>query len=357
MFLLFTISIIILLLFIIFLLVRYINKFSFIKSINNKYLRLLTSLIPIFLIIIIFNYVNALVIIIHLLFFFQITSLINYFIKKVRKIDINYNMTGIIAITITILYLAIASYNAYHIKETVYTIETDKISNDLKILVISDSHIGTTFNGETFYNKMKEMKNIKPDLVFIVGDFVDDDTKSIDMIKSIEGLGELNPTYQTYFVLGNHDEGYFNTRDFTLNDLENELLKENIKVLKDEVIYLNDELYIIGRLDKRYRERKSIDELTKDLDKDKYIIDLNHQPNDYENEKNKVDLVISGHTHGGQLFPLGYISLLIKANDEFYGLHKKDATNFLVTSGISDWAIDFKSFTSSEYVIINLKHK
>ena len=71
---------------------------------------------------------------------------------------------------------------------------------------------------------------------------------------------------------------------------------------------------------------------------------------------NKVDLVLSGHTHGGQLFPLGYIGLLMGANDEFYGLHQRENTNFIVNSGISDWAIDFKTGTFSEVGIIDIKN-
>ena len=98
-----------------------------------------------------------------------------------------------------------------------------------------------------------------------------------------------------------------------------------------------------------------IKELTSSLDKSKYMIDLNHQPNDYENEKNeKIDLVLSGHTHGGQLFPLGYIGLLFNANDMFKGIKKVDNTTFVVNTGISDWAIDFKTGTKSEYVIIDI---
>ena len=93
----------------------------------------------------------------------------------------------------------------------------------------------------------------------------------------------------------------------------------------------------------------------KDLNKEKYLISINHQPNDYGNEENTVDLVLSGHSHGGQMFPLAYIGLLTKANDEFYGLHKRGNTNFIVTSGISDWAVDFKTGAKSEYVVIQIK--
>ena len=86
------------------------------------------------------------------------------------------------------------------------------------------------------------------------------------------------------------------------------------------------------------------------------MIDLNHQPNDYSNEKeSQVDLVLSGHTHGGQVFPLGQIGKIAKIHDEFYGMHKRDNTTFIVNSGISNWEVYFKTLTKSEYTVINIR--
>ena len=108
-------------------------------------------------------------------------------------------------------------------------------------------------------------------------------------------------------------------------------------------------------MDKSNQNRKSITDLVKNLNPEKYLISINHQPNDYDNETNNVDLVLSGHSHGGQMFPLAYLGKLTKANDEFYGLHMRGNTNFIVTSGISGWAADFKTGTKSEYVIVEIK--
>ncbi len=78
---------------------------------------------------------------------------------------------------------------------------------------------------------------------------------------------------------------------------------------------------------------------------------------DYEALKDaNVDLVLSGHTHGGQLFPLMTIEnhSNIAEDDRVYGYEKRENTNFIVTSGISDWAIKFKTGCKSEYLIINI---
>lgn len=328
------------------------TKIKYINSINNKLVRILLSLIPIIIIFLIFNVVNSIVILLHLCIFISISSLIFRMIKMKDK----YNLIVLIGIITTIIYLSIGAYLDYHVFETKYEVFTHKElgSNKFRIIQISDSHVGTTFDGEGFYKKIENISKIDSDLFVLTGDFVDDDTTKEDMIKSCEALSLIKSKYGVYFIYGNHDKGYFNYRNFSEADLIYELEKNNVKVLSDEVVELNNYMYLIGRNDKSY-QRKSISELTDNLDKTKYIIDLNHQPNDYNNEKEaNVDLVLSGHTHGGQLFPLGYIGVLFKANDMFKGMKKIDNTYFVVNTGISDWAIDFKTGTHSEYVIIDI---
>ena len=98
-----------------------------------------------------------------------------------------------------------------------------------------------------------------------------------------------------------------------------------------------------------------MEELVSGLDSDKYTIVLDHQPHDYSAQTAAgVDLVLSGHTHGGQLFPVNYMGEWTKENEKTYGLATRQNTNFIVTSGISDWAIKFKTGCKSEYVVIDV---
>ena len=91
------------------------------------------------------------------------------------------------------------------------------------------------------------------------------------------------------------------------------------------------------------------------LDKTKYAVVLDHQPNDFDAETAAgADLVLCGHTHGGHIFPAGQIGLVMGANDAIYGASKRSDTSFVVTSGISGWAIPFKTGTFSEFVVIDL---
>jgi len=335
-----------------------LKKFDFIKKVKNKKLQWAIALLPIVIISLLFNYVNVFVILIHLAIFFLLSDLLVYLIKKVFKKEFKFYLSGILAISCTIIYLGIAFYIAHNVVETKYTLFTEKeIGEGFKIVLLSDSHVGTTFDGNGFYKHMEEISKVDSDILIIDGDYVDDDTTKIDMIRACEGLGLAKPKYGVYFIYGNHDKGYFNTRDFTYKDLENELKKNNVIILEDEIKEINEYITIIGRKDKSDKTRKSIQDLTMNLDKNKYIISINHQPNDYDNEMNNVDLVLSGHSHGGQMFPLAYFGKLTKANDEFYGLHTRGNTNFIVTSGISGWRAGFKTGAKSEYIVVEIKKK
>ena len=66
-------------------------------------------------------------------------------------------------------------------------------------------------------------------------------------------------------------------------------------------------------------------------------------------------MLLSGHTHGGQLFPLAYINTSISRNDMVYGFEQKGNTSFIVSSGISEWGFGFRTGCRSEYVVIDVE--
>ena len=85
---------------------------------------------------------------------------------------------------------------------------------------------------------------------------------------------------------------------------------------------------------------------------------MDHQPAAFiETAAAGADLAVSGHTHGGQLFPFNKAGLYLGAVDAVYGHSRIGGTDFIVTSGISDWAIRFKTGTFSEYAVINVTGK
>ncbi len=271
---------------------------------------------------------------------------------------------GILALGITAVYLGCGWYLAHHVWEKDYVIAAEKDVDDLRIAMFADSHVGTTFHGDGFAREIARIQETNPDVVLIVGDYVDDDTTKEDMEESCAALGTLQTTYGVYFAFGNHDKGYYGNeyRGYSGADLVEELEKNGVRVLQDETVTLGDDFYLIGRQDRSEERhgssRASMEELMRELDPEKFSIVMDHQPQDYAaQEAAHADLVLSGHTHAGQFFPINNLGEWTRINDRTYGYTKKGDTNFIVTSGISDWAIKFKTGCRSEFVIIDVKGK
>ena len=310
-----------------------------------------------------FNFINAVICAIYVAMIWAISDFIFWILQKVFQISFHHYYAGWFAIVAGVIILSIGWYLNHHAWQINYVVKTSKKTDPLKIVMFADSHLGTTFGAQGFEKHLKKMQQQNPDIVVVVGDYVDDDTTKEDMVKSTRALGKMKTKYGIYFVLGNHDKGYYGAhrRGFNLQDLINELTRNGIVVMQDETIQLNDSFYLIGRRDfsevkERRAGRQSMEELIKNLDKNKYMIVLDHQPADYENQaKSGVDLVLSGHTHCGQLFPFNWVGKWIGVNDSVYGHERRNKTDFIVTSGISNWAIKFKTGTKSEYVVINVE--
>lgn len=125
-------------------------------------------------------YRSSIVCILHLIVFWMVSEAIFALITKIRKKTFAKYYAGIVAIVFTVCYLAAGWYQAHHVWEKKYEIQTDKEVRNLKVAVFSDSHTGTTFHGEGFAEHMKTIEAQNPDVVLIVGDFVDDDTTKED---------------------------------------------------------------------------------------------------------------------------------------------------------------------------------
>lgn len=310
------------------------------------------------------NVWSVIIVLIHLFIFWLGCDIVSAFITRITKKKPRKNYAGAAAIAITAVYLGIGWFLAHHVSVTQYSFYTNKdIGTDtLRIVEVADSHLGITLDGEKFAAQMERVSKTEPDVVLICGDFVDDDSSREDMIRSCEALGQLKTRFGVYFVFGNHDKGYYQGyRDFTSDELREKLEENGVIILEDESVLVNDSFYIIGRQDRSEENhspgRADMNSLTQELDGSKYAIVMDHQPNAYDEEAaSGVDTVLSGHTHGGHIFPAGQIGLLIKANDRVYGTEQRGNTTFVVTSGISGWAIPFKTGTFSEFVIIDIHH-
>ena len=116
-----------------------------------------------------------------------------------------------------------------------------------------------------------------------------------------------------------------------------------------------DSIYADNTTEERGGSRLSAQELLSGLDHDKYILLLDHQPYDFDNEAEAgADLVLCGHTHGGQFIPINRVGMWIGENCLNYGHERRLSTDFIVSSGISNWTFRFKTGCRSEYVVIDI---
>ena len=310
----------------------------------------------------VWNMMNAVVCLIHLVLFWMLCDLIAFFITRIRKKPQRRYWAGAAAMLLCTLWLTGGWIAAHHVRPTTYTIETPKLNQDLRIVQIADSHIGATFDASGFLRHIEAINAVQPDIVVITGDFVDDDTSREDMLAACVALGKLTAPDGVFFAYGNHDKGYYNeaARGWTGRELQACLLENGVVVLEDSAYAIGDTLCIVGRKDRseeqRGGSRMTAMDLLSTVDPDQYIVMLDHQPYDFDEEAAAgADLVLCGHTHGGQFIPINYVGEWIGENALRYGHERRQNTDFIVSSGISNWTFRFKTGCRSEFVIIDLK--
>ncbi len=231
-----------------------------------------------------------------------------------------------------------------------YDIEVAKETeiNELKILMISDIHISETIGPQTITNLIDLSKEVEPDLILLAGDVIDSSIEPYYTHNLGEIMSGLTAPMGVYAVLGNHE--YYGDDIPTFIKEMNEI---DIEVLTDEVTTIDDLFYIVGRKDYSDRERVHIAELTEELDHDKPIFLIDHQPREFDEvHAAGVDLMVSGHTHKGQLFPANLITNAIYENH--YGHLQLDELHTIVSSGYGIWGPPFRIGSRSEVVEINV---
>ena len=342
---------------------RKIESTGIFSQVSNKmYVTMLSvaaTVLILFVITKIFDVTNMIIIVMHIAVFLLLGDLARFLIKKFSSSEASPRMIDLVAVLLCFIYLCIGWVLMHGMWETDYTLATGKKAGHIRVAHIADSHVGCGFNGEGFGERLEKIQAAEPDILVITGDFVDDDTSKEDMLAACAALGRFNTKYGIYFCFGNHDAGYYSNerRGYGIEELTAELERNGVTVLQDESVLIDDRFYVIGRRDAGYgtSDRIAAGDLVKDIDKDKYMIVLDHQPTDYDAEEAAgVDLVLSGHTHGGQIFPLEFVQPLVSQNDNVRGLDRRGNTDFIVTDGISDWAIKFRTGCKSEYNIIDI---
>lgn len=296
----------------------------------------------------------------HILAITLILELLNVGLKKFYVYRFTFT-TGILGLLITALFIGYGYYNIKHVVTTTYNLSSDKI-DDLKIIEIADLHMSTSLTVLQLQEYCEKMSKLNADLVVLTGDIFDENTPLEDMIDASKVLSTIKNELGIYYVYGNHDNGSsaFNNVPFGPEEIRENLEKNGIVVLEDEVVCL-DKINIIGRKDASFwgnNPRLSTSELLAMIPENKqknYTLMLDHQPLDLdENAALGIDLQLSGHTHGGQLFPMGIVQSLT-SDTLVRGQRDIDGFTAITSTGMAGWRYPIKTGAPSEYVIINVK--
>lgn len=266
--------------------------------------------------------------------------------------------SGILAVLLTAIVCGYGHYNIYQVVRTEYTVETQKAIQGDRLVLLSDLHYGLTLDGAQLRAVAERIDAEEPDVVILDGDLVDESTTLEEMEEAFEILGQLKSTYGVYYVYGNHDQNnYTSTPNYTREQLADTIRKNGITILEDEAITLGSELALIGRADRGDGSfpRKEISELVASLNPAQAWILLDHQPADYQKaEQAGCDLILSGHTHAGQIWPAGLFATLFHFDELNYGEKDVGKLHAIVTSGIAGWGYPIRTERHSEYVVIQL---
>lgn len=251
----------------------------------------------------------------------------------------------ITALTSSTLLSAKAMYNAQIVQLEHVDIKIKKLAKPYKIAQLSDIHIGGLIDTEFIKNIITRVNKLKPDLVVITGDLVDIEVSRAE--KTLQEFTKLQSKYGTYYIVGNHE--YFHGLEGIIQTVKS----LGIKVLENENVYIgekNQGFNLVGVYDIfGYRVKNHMPDIDKALNalKDSPTILLAHQPKFIEEVKSNVDLMLSGHTHGGQIYPFKFLIAL--QQPYIKGLHQHNKNlQIYINKGTGFWGPPMRLEASAE---------
>jgi len=306
-----------------------------------------------------------------LLFLFDILRL-GLFLFRRSALTPRFTAFGIgTALCLCFIIITYGVLHAGSIRTVQYAIRLAGQGDGLRAALISDLHIGSGVGKKHIAKAVNLINLAEPDIVFIAGDIFDG---NLDIVRDMPGIAAELKRIQSpmgiYACLGNHDVDRMFPSGNGTERIEAFLKEAGITLLLDEVTAIRNNMYIAGRRDARpigmNAQRKTAAELfavisggttPPDAETPRTLIVLDHQPTQFaEIEAAGADLVLSGHTHRGQLFPGNLITKIMyrKMGAAHYGYWRGNTLQAVITSGAGFWGPPLRVATNSEVAVINL---
>ncbi len=259
-----------------------------------------------------------------------------------------------VAVAATVVAAGTVGYGTYgvmrgpQVKRVVVPLaRLPRSAHGLRIALVGDIHLSAVLGRAHAQRVTDAINATQPDLIAVVGDLVDGDVD--DLAYAAEPLAGLRSRQGTYFVTGNHE--YFSgarqwidhVRELGMRPLEN----ERVSLEGFDLAGVND---LAGEPE---GEGPDFAKALGDRDRSRATILLAHQPVVvHDAREHGVDLQLSGHTHGGQLWPGQYVAAL--ANPTVAGLDRFGDTQLYVTRGAGAWGPPTRIGAPSDITVIEL---
>ena len=248
-----------------------------------------------------------------------------------------------------------------------YTISSDRLPkafDGYRIAHVSDLH--NTEMGKDNEKLLAVLREADPDIIALTGDIIDSRNTDIDV--ALQFTKDAMVIAPCYYVTGNHE-----ARVSEYDELKAGLTEQGVIILEDKCIGLDkseETISLLGVNDPSFQTdylfgdsetvmQSKLQEIINE--EDTYTIHLSHRPELFEvYTESKVDLVLSGHAHGGQ-FRLPFVGGLVAPNQGLFpkydsGLYTEENTNMIVSKGIGNSILPFRFNNRPEVILIELKY-
>ena len=238
-------------------------------------------------------------------------------------------------------------FEAWNVGETRITLETDKLPRGverLRIVHLTDVHLGGLYGTGRFRRVMEIVRQAQPDLFVVTGDLVDGNMEF--RTEESRLLSDHGARYGAFAVTGNH-EAYYGL-DQAVAFMEG----AGLSVLRDRVAESGG--IVVAGLDDPavYEEGERWPAMLELASQDRFVLLLKHRPGILEESRGRFDLQLSGHTHGGQLWPFDYSMRRVYGHRP--GLAKHGSAAVYVSNGAGFWGAPFRFLAPPEVTVIDL---
>ncbi|MBR5598670.1 MAG: metallophosphoesterase [Alphaproteobacteria bacterium] len=298
-------------------------------------------------------------------FLFIITILRDFawtFIDLIKKTPLeeiknppHINTINLLTMLVTLLVSVYGVYEANKLPRILtYNIESPKIKESTKVVMLSDLHIDVDVSAKRIADYVEQVNKLNPDVVVLAGDVVDNSYNALKL--QMEELKKLSPKKGVYVALGNHEfySGHF---DWVMNF---GYMKFNVVGNYGEKIG-NTGLFVGGIPDINSAHQGKMKIIPEGAlygaTKDDYVVILSHTPKVAKGfTKDNVDMILSGHTHGGQVYPFHYF--VKQANEgRLAGFYDVDGIKMYISRGTRYWGPPMRIGAPSEITVFNFEPK